>query len=1257
MEVKTLFVIALLAVPAFVFSSTEVGAISDGKIWYNNHTPIDISGDAQLSSVASSENWSGNGTYDDPYIIENYSINSTSGNYAIGFQNTESNVVIRNCLLHTTSKYGIYIRECNNISIENCRIVSEDPGPFSQVKGVSIYGSRYIRLFNSTFDDLYIGSYVLNSNNIWIVDNTFRNIINGSVSVTSRSRYQSLPYSSGIHIWNNAMNRTGIRINHDKGVEIDLDIPGNNTMKGSEVKYIHDSDRTGNPLESDLGQLLLFNVTGLVFKNSTLRDTLLMSSCYSIDVTNITVKNTNTGMELYNCYYIDICGCELSQQSGCGVEIQNSGNIALEANEISGSGDSGLFLFNASSCNIYDNAVENCERYGVFSNWPSSENIYRNNIVRNNNLSAIAMDWGCSLNSIVNNSFYYNRGTNDTYQIGLSQALDDGNDNLWNGNFWADWTSPDSNGDGIVDNSYSIDGSAGSKDMTPLVYDPNRNVSKTPLLYSGNVNPGSGDTNTLFEFRVYYADPDGDDPMVNLSIDGIQYMMEINSSTTDGYLMFYKTTLSAGGHNFHFVANYGTYQEVRYPEATELTVNVSELDGPTLMNHYVENLSDHIYDFRVNYYHPLKTSPQYIRLETAEGSYNMSFGSDFDSENRMSANITLELPRGYHGYMFSCMDINGKGDSLTDSGGYFYLLSGEMPTLTRCSVEPTHGNRTTDFTFSALYTDPENEYPDDVYLSMEQDLGNVTKILYTEMELKSGDDPTEGLLYTYTVEEEVVPGYHTFSFQAEVDGMEVTTEESHFYVTGTPPLMNGGVEETENGYRFHVVYDDGTPDRVRLHIEGGIYALNLSSSENLYEIEIYLEPGDYVYYFTSTRSVLSYREPVFPQFNYTLEVEDPPNRAPSLKNGTVDPETGNESTTFTFSVLFSDPDGDSGTVTLNIDGNVMEKNCTSGTICTFETGLLTGSHRFHFSCEDSYGSTARYPESGYLNVTVKGEVNDGDPWNRTGIKPHAEGTVTVDGMMIKLDGSDSYDIDGRITYYVWEYEGKTYPGMVQEIKAARIGLKRARLTVSDNEGLSDSAEFYFYLSGSKEDGEQPPVHYSSVSVNGTVSTTKGDPDGLSVIINENGEVDLILNVTDPEEMFFLDIPLSLLPADPDDIVIYLDGKRMTFVDPESIGEDRKESAYTMVRDGENIQLIFNIRESGTRNVNIRRDRKEDDRDTLVYLMIPVAALIVILIALFVLMRIGKGNGSDPFKDFVISSGRLGNGRKKKKDAWEEFLEE
>jgi len=93
-----------------------------------------------------------------------------------------------------------------------------------------------------------------------------------------------------------------------------------------------------------------------------------------------------------------------------------------------------------------------------------------NNTIISNRNYGVAADAGTQDNAIFLNRLYYNNG-------GTNQAEDNGTRNDWSssdeGNYWSEWTTPDSNMDGIVDIPYDINGTAYVKDFFPLT-NPNR---------------------------------------------------------------------------------------------------------------------------------------------------------------------------------------------------------------------------------------------------------------------------------------------------------------------------------------------------------------------------------------------------------------------------------------------------------------------------------------------------------------------------------------------------------------------------------------------------------------------------------------------------------------------------------------------------------------------------------------------------------------------------------------------------------------
>lgn len=92
------------------------------------------------------------------------------------------------------------------------------------------------------------------------------------------------------------------------------------------------------------------------------------------------------------------------------------------------------------------------------------------------------------------------------------------------------------------------------------------------------------------------------------------------------------------------------------------------------------------------------------------------------------------------------------------------------------------------------------------------------------------------------------------------------------------------------------------------------------------------------------------------------------NYIPQLSNGSVNPTSGDTSTTFTYSVDYYDPDGDPPTISyVNIDGVDYTMTLSSGTNAngtyTYSTQLSPGNHSYYFRFSDGVGDV-RLPRTG-----------------------------------------------------------------------------------------------------------------------------------------------------------------------------------------------------------------------------------------------------------------------------------------------------
>jgi parallel beta-helix repeat protein len=161
---------------------------------------------------------------------------------------------------------------------------------------------------------------------------------------------------------------------------------------------------------------------------------------------------------------------------------------------IDGNGAENIIEILADYVTIQDFTIKN-GTYGIRISSSSNNTIRQNTIMETN--------YGAYIDSSSNNKVYHNNFLNN-----IHQAYDDEN-NTWDnghssgGNYWDDYTSIDSNDDGIGDASYDIPG-GDNQDMYPFV-NPINEIPVTNFTYSP-INPTTQET---VNFTDESVDPDG----------------------------------------------------------------------------------------------------------------------------------------------------------------------------------------------------------------------------------------------------------------------------------------------------------------------------------------------------------------------------------------------------------------------------------------------------------------------------------------------------------------------------------------------------------------------------------------------------------------------------------------------------------------------------------------------------------------------------------------------------------------------------
>ncbi len=344
---------------------------------YIAHQPIRINSDSELAALASAENWSGDGTADSPYLIENYSINGAGFGYGIYVGNTTLHFEIRNCYIYSANggpppyfggsaiilynasnaliegnrlqsslRYGVYSIKMHNLEISN-NLIS------SNYVGVYLKGARSDSVVhNNTFHvNRYAGIHLQDCTGLTIRDNAFQdNHIMGAY----------LYISQQIVFKNNTFGNDGIFIKGNAEDYWDThDIDTTNTVNGKPIYYL--TQQNGGKSPEDGGEIIIaasYSVTVEGAKIGYTSASIIVGFSSQIAIKNTTVHNTT----LYGIYFYHSENCTInnitSRDNMQGVNLELSDDIKVTNSTFRGN-MRGLWLVNSQQISVSSNEFEN----------------------------------------------------------------------------------------------------------------------------------------------------------------------------------------------------------------------------------------------------------------------------------------------------------------------------------------------------------------------------------------------------------------------------------------------------------------------------------------------------------------------------------------------------------------------------------------------------------------------------------------------------------------------------------------------------------------------------------------------------------------------------------------------------------------------------------------------------------------------------------------------------------------------------------
>jgi parallel beta-helix repeat protein len=467
----------------------------------------------------------------------------SDGNHGVYLTGSDGNTICHNDL---RNGYGISLSGlCDlNVIVENICITNLGYGMYLS------YGNGNI-INNNTFNSNRAGGlYITGSSATQICNNSFSN--DSGVGIALEASSSSVLYGNsllleGIYVagsiasWNthsidasNSVNGLPIRYYRN---EVGITVPGGagEVILANCTDCVVANQVLGN---STMGIGIGFSSGTLVLNNSCYGDfyhgiklegsswsVIRNNSCWEDEVGIYDLGSNNNTLSRNHCWmstygiqewtsrYNRLDNNTCSLYTSIGIDLFMSDHDTIENNSCGPGDGEGIWLSSSSSNRLSNNTCASNSWGGMGLSY-SNDNILDDNTCTDNSIGVIigdsnrnticrnlirtSQEYGVHIysgndNLIWNNTFVHNNGSGDAFDPSHVQAYDAGTRNGWNsadgyGNYWSDWTTPDADTNGVVDEPYLLDGGAGAKDNYPLTTTPSEPIpefSTMPLVVMG----------------------------------------------------------------------------------------------------------------------------------------------------------------------------------------------------------------------------------------------------------------------------------------------------------------------------------------------------------------------------------------------------------------------------------------------------------------------------------------------------------------------------------------------------------------------------------------------------------------------------------------------------------------------------------------------------------------------------------------------------------------------------------------------------
>jgi parallel beta-helix repeat protein len=284
------------------------------------------------------------------------------------------------------------------------------------------------------------------------------------------------PYAAAVWLSNvsNGVISGNIMRNRDLGINA-VDGTRNCSIIGNEIC---DNDRQGIVSLNGMSNCV---ISGNYFHGNQGNNIWMTGGFNDSEISDNTFIQGGNGIRVLACLRSTLRNNTVTDSQLDSIVIPSAHDTAILDNKVTGSLVTGI-MTTGDELEIADNVVSDCVSYGIYL-------AFGNNCSLRENAVSSCTEYGLRLASVADATVTQNLFSDNGDGC---QVVDDGDDNVFSYNYFNEWTSPDTDGNNIVDNPYEIDGDAGNSDPCPLA-DPEGPIpDDTATTTDGATSTGQG---------------------------------------------------------------------------------------------------------------------------------------------------------------------------------------------------------------------------------------------------------------------------------------------------------------------------------------------------------------------------------------------------------------------------------------------------------------------------------------------------------------------------------------------------------------------------------------------------------------------------------------------------------------------------------------------------------------------------------------------------------------------------------------------